>query len=118
MSHPKLVNSIVWGNSPEQIYFDTDWYGEAITIEYSDIQGGEAGIITNGLGPVYWGDGNLDADPDFMYASLGNYHLADTSPGIGAGKVDGAPFTDIENNPRPNPVGSNPDMGAYENPLD
>ena len=80
MSHPKLVNSIVWGNSPEHIYFDTDWPGEAITIEYSDIQGGEAGIITNGLGPVYWGNGNLDASPDFIHASLGNYRLADTSP--------------------------------------
>ena len=37
MSQPTLVNSIVWGNSPEQIYFDTDWWGEAVTIEYSDI---------------------------------------------------------------------------------
>ena len=43
MSQPTLVNSIVWGNSPEQIYFDTDWPGEAVTIEYSDIQGGAGG---------------------------------------------------------------------------
>jgi hypothetical protein len=116
MSHPRLVNSIVWGNSPEQIYFDTDWPGEAITIEFSDIQDGEAGIITNGLGPITWGDGNLDVSPHFIYAGLSNYHLANTSPCIGAGKLDGAPIADIENNPRPNPAGSNPDMGAYENP--
>ncbi|MBC8415880.1 MAG: T9SS type A sorting domain-containing protein, partial [Candidatus Cloacimonetes bacterium] len=28
-----------------------------------------------------------------------------------------APLFDIEGNPRPDPVGSSPDIGAYENPL-
>jgi hypothetical protein len=116
-SNPTLVNSIVWGNTPEQVYFDTDWWGEAITIEHSDVQGGEAGIVTNGLGPVYWGDGNLEVSPRFVHAGLGNYRLADDSPAIGAGKADGAPSTDIEGNPRPNPAESNPEMGAYEHPL-
>ena len=117
MSQPTLVNSIVWGNSPEQIYFDTDWWGEAVTIEYSDLQGGEAGIVTNGHGPVYWGNGNLDTYPRFVHAGLGNYRLTDTSPCIGAGKAAGAPSTDIEGNPRPHPAGSNPDMGAHEHPF-
>ena len=117
MSQPTLVNSIVWGNTPEQIYFDTNWPGEAITIEYSNIQGGQAGIVTNGQGPVYWGNGNLETSPRFVRAGLGNYRLANNSSCIGAGKVVGAPSTDIEGNPRPNPAGSNPDMGAYENPL-
>lgn len=116
MSQPTLVNSIVWGNSPEQIYFDTDWWGEAVTIEYSDIQGGEAGIVTNGQGPVYWGDGNMDTFPRFVNVGLGNYRLADDSPCINAGRVTDAPITDIEGKPRPNPPGSNPDLGAYENP--
>jgi len=116
MSQPMLVNSIVWGNTPEQVYFDPNWGGQAITIEYSDIQGGEAGIVTNGRGPVNWGAGNLDADPAFVGAGLGDYHLGDSSPCIGAGKAAGAPGTDIEGNPRPRPAGSNPDMGAYENP--
>lgn len=117
ISQPTLVNSIVWGNAPEQIYFDTDWPGEAVTIEYSDIQGGEAGIVTNGHGPVYWGNGNMDASPRFVSVGLGNYHLADDSPCINAGKAAGAPATDIEGNPRPNPAESNPDIGAYENRL-
>jgi hypothetical protein len=114
MSQPTLVNSIVWGNSPEQIYFDTDWPGEAVTIEHSDIQGGEAGIVTNGLGPVNWGGGNIDADPRFVDAGAGDYHLADDSPCLNAGKAAGAPLTDIEGNPRPHPAGSRPDLGAYE----
>jgi hypothetical protein len=115
ISQPILVNSIVWGNSPEQIYFDTGWPGEAVTIEYSDIQGGESGIVTNGQGPVYWGDGNIEASPQFVNVGLSNYHLANKSPCINAGKAVGAPIVDIEGNPRPSPAGSNPDMGAYEN---
>jgi hypothetical protein len=117
MSQPTLVNSIVWGNTPEQIYFDTDWWGQAVTIQYSDIQGGAAGIVTNNLGPVNWGSGNLDASPRFTNASLSNYHLAGNSPCINAGQAAGAPITDLEGNPRPEPPGSNPDLGAYETPL-
>ncbi len=117
MSEPTLVNSIVWGNMPEQVYFDTDWPGEAISIEYSDIQGGQAGIVTNGQGPVYWGTGNLEVSPRFVHAGLGNYRLADDSPAISAGKAGGAPDADLDGNPRPGPAGSRPDMGAYENPL-
>ena len=53
------------------------------------------------------------------------FNLQDTSPCIGAGideiEINGtwyfAPEFDIEGNPRPNPTGSMPDMGAYENPL-
>jgi hypothetical protein len=111
------VNSIVWGNTPEQIYFDMDWPGEAVTIEYSDIQGGEAGIVTNGQGPVYWGNGNMDVSPRFVDVGLGNYHLANDSPCINAGKATGAPLTDLEGINRPSPAGSNPDIGAYENPI-
>jgi hypothetical protein len=117
LSQPTLVNSIVWGNAPEQIYFDTDWSGQAVTIEYSDIQGAAAGIVTNGHGPVHWGSGNIATAPRFVNAGLGNYHLANDSPGINAGKAAGAPLTDIEGNPRPSAPGSDPDMGTYENPL-
>jgi hypothetical protein len=118
-SHPHLVNSIVWGNWPEQIYFDTQWPGEAVTIEYSDIQGGQSGIVTNGQGPVNWGDGNIDALPRFVNAGMGNYHLRNDHEGpcLGTGELAGAPTTDIEGNSRPRPTGSNPDMGAYENPM-
>ena len=117
MSYPTLENSIVWGNAPQQIYFDPDWPGEAITIEYSNIQGGLAGVVTNNLGPVNWGDGNLDLPPRFVNASLSNYHLAADSPCVNAGTPLSAPLTDLDGNPRPNPLGTHPDLGAYESPF-
>jgi hypothetical protein len=117
-SRPTLVNAIVWGNAPEQIYFDTDWSGEEVTIAYSDIQGGQAGIVTNGQGAVHWGEGNIDDSPRFVNAVMGNYRLAADSPCINTGASTGAPTTDVEGNPRPNPVGSRPDMGAYEQRMD
>lgn len=114
-SNPTLINSIVWGNAPEQIYFDPAWPGEVVTIQYSDVQGGAAGIVTNGQGPVNWGAGNLDTDPRFVGGS--DYHLAPNSPPIGAGTLADAPAADLDGSLRPNPAGSYPDLGAYEHPL-
>jgi outer membrane protein assembly factor BamB len=64
---------------------------------------------------IWEGTGNIDADPFFTNPDNGDYTLVDYSSAIGAGTSDGTPSTDIEGNPRPNPAGSNPDMGAYEN---
>ena len=102
-SYPKVTNTILWADFPYEIYVDTS---SEIDITYSDIQDG-------------WpGEGNIDADPLFIDPDNGDYHLNDSSPCIGAGiMTPDVPATDIEGNPRPNPPGSNPDMGAYENPL-
>ena len=120
-SSPNLVNCILWNDAPQEVYVSSG----SVNIFYSDIQGGEGGIITNDNGTVNWLDGNIDADPLFVDPNNGDYHLQDESLCIGAGidslEIDGnwyyAPDTDIEGNPRPNPTGSNPDMGAYESPL-
>jgi len=74
-SPPPLVNTIVWENAPEQLYFDLDWPGQAVTFAYSDIQGAAAGIATNGYRPIYWGSGNIDKAPRFVNAGMGIYHL-------------------------------------------
>ena len=104
-SSPTVLNTILWADtapSGSEIYL---WPGASITITYSDIQGG-------------WpGEGNINTDPMFVNADGGDYHLRDSSPCIGAGTIVDAPDHDIEGNPRPNPPGSDPDMGAYENPL-
>ncbi|MCK4339279.1 MAG: T9SS type A sorting domain-containing protein [Candidatus Cloacimonetes bacterium] len=124
-SNPQLLNSILWNLSSPEIYFYGGYAPNSITITYSDIKGGEDGIVTNNNGIVYWLEGNIDEDPIFLNPINGNFHLQDSSLCIGAGvdsiEINGtwyyAPTTDIEGNPRPNPEGSNPDMGAYENPL-
>ena len=104
-AYPIIKNTILWGNSPEEIYLGKDG---SINVTYSDIQGGWAG------------EGNIDDDPLFVNPdpANGDYHLRYNSPCIGAGTLDpNMPDTDIEGSPRPNPPGSKPDMGAYENSL-
>ena len=88
-SSPTLTNSILWGNSPDEIYFwEFESAGHSITISNSDIQGGEAGIVAND-GTVYWEDGNIDADPLFCDAENGDLTIQSDSPLLGAGQ-DGA----------------------------
>jgi len=96
---PMITNTILWSNSPDAISV----LSADVSVKNSTIQGG------------WMGEGNSDANPVFMDPDKGNYRLKDYSSCIGAGSPDGAPDTDIEENPRPNPAGSNPDMGAYEN---
>jgi hypothetical protein len=51
-----------------------------------------------------------------MFAdSASDFHLTDSSPCISAADPVCLYPTDIEGNPRPNPVCSRPDVGAYEN---
>jgi len=103
-----IANTIIWKNEEHQIRGSN-----YLNVTYSDIQNG------------WTGEGNIDSDPLFINSSEDNYHLSNYSPAIGAGadsiEIDGtwyySPTTDINGNPRPNPAGSKPDMGAYENPL-
>jgi len=89
-----VVNSILWGNTPDQTSGNLEIY-------YSDVQGGFSGM------------GNIDADP-----LLGNdNHLKAGSPCIDTGTVEmGAPNTDIDGASRPQ--GSGYDMGADETSAD
>ena len=121
-SNVRLMNSVFWNDSPQEIYFVSPG---SITIAYSELQGGEAGIGNTSSATINWLEGNLDSDPLFVDAISGDYHLSDSSLCIGRGvdsiQIEGvwyyAPAADIEGSPRPNPAGSNPDMGAYENPF-
>ena len=66
-----------------------------------------------------FGNNTYDISPGFIGPS--NYNLSDASPMIGLGITSfegiNAPPADFLGNSRPNPVGSNPDLGAYENAL-
>ncbi len=104
-----LFNNIIHNGADTEIFCYENNY---LNVAYSNIYGGYPGI------------GNFDESPNFV-DSLYDFHLQDTSPCIGVGideiEINGiwyyAPLFDIEGNPRPDPAGSIPDMGAYENPL-
>ena len=93
------------------IYFYESDFPRSIIITYSDIQGGEAGIVTNDNGTVYWLEGNIDADPLFTDPENGDYTLQAGSPCIdtGTADTDGDGYDDITDY-----FGQAPDMGAYE----
>ncbi len=98
------------------------------TSDYND-------LYTTGGTLAYWGadqstlaelqtnsgkeDSSISADPQFDNAANDDYHLGEDSPAIGAGTATGistADDQDLEGNFRPNPAGSDPDLGAYESP--
>jgi len=115
-SIPTLVNCISWNNSPQEVEFSIDsYYPNTITIAHSDIDGGEEGIETNNNGTANWLAGNIDADPLFVNAEIGDYHLTEDSPCIDAGiayfEYEGEVFVDLSEDEY---FGIAPDMGAYE----
>lgn len=89
-----VTNCIIWANSPAQVL--------ATYVTYCDVQGG------------YTGAGNINADPLFVDAVAGDYHLSAASPCINAGDnyAPNLPATDMDGNPRI--VNGIVDMGAYE----
>jgi predicted outer membrane repeat protein len=92
-SDVRITNSILWGNA-----FDNNCGGNC-TITYSDVGTGDTA-----------GTDNISADPKFVDAANGDYHLGVGSPCIDKGTRAGAPGVDIEGTPRD----AAPDMGAYE----
>ena len=120
-----FINSIFWGNRPYNIILNAvnDTTPCRLNVNYCDIEYGLDSIIVNDfVSVVNFGAENVDADPLFIDTLNNDFHLQDLSPCIASGidsiEIAGlwryAPLTDIEGNPRPYPVGSLPDMGAYE----
>ena len=108
---PTLLNSIIWDNTPQQVYFSGENNPWEIDISYSIVEGGQDSIANSDNATVNWGEGNIDSSPILM----SDYRLDPYSPAIGAGILSAnAPLTDLNGDPRPNPEGSFPDMGAYE----
>jgi len=115
VSSPSLINCICWNDSPEEIRMDGYW-SDDITISWSDIEGGQGGIIHN-QGIVYWLEGNLDEEPLFVGTGDFPFALSDNSPCINTGTPDTnglcLPELDLAGNTRF--YGGRIDMGAYEN---
>jgi len=114
-SHPVIVNSILWNDSPAEIYFNEWNEPNSITVTYSDINGGKEDVVTNVTGEVFWLEGNIDADPLFVDAENGNFTLQENSPCIDAGTAFYVYEGDTLINLSPEEyVGTAPDMGYHE----
>jgi predicted outer membrane repeat protein len=84
---PIIVNSILWTDSPNEIFIDTG----QVTVSYSDVQGG------------WEGEGIIDLPPRFVDFPAGDLHLKDLSPCIDAGDPAYIPdpdASDIDGEPR------------------
>jgi hypothetical protein len=67
-----LTNCILWGNQASSghaicldLYIWVTTYTSEITVSYSDIEGGYAGLYIEDGCRAIWGPGNIDADPRF-----------------------------------------------------
>ncbi len=131
-----IINTIIanntWLNAPDTVQwghdmamYDNSMVGYHVDLYYSCLEGGPD--------LIQWGTNNsdspqtvnfiesLDNDPQLW----SNLELGPYSPCIGSGAatvtIGGtsyeAPLVDYDGDPRPQPEGSNPDMGALEHPL-
>jgi len=121
----EIMNNIICGNtkgisnisSNSTISYNLFWDNKEGNFDNISIQSIGELIALNANGDssdIYY---NIQEDPSFVDSDNGDFHLSDYSRCIGAGTLDGISETDFDGNPRPNPVGSKPDIGAYENPF-
>ncbi len=103
-SNVVMANCVLWGNTasqgPEANVVDSS----TLTISYADVDGGLAEINVSANSTLNWGDGMIDADPQFVDPNNGDYHLWWGSPCIDSGTNDppgGLPAPDFEGDPRP-----------------
>ena len=82
-----LHSTILWGNSPNEIFFQGLAYPRScVEISYTNVMDSTKRIITNDNGDVYWHEGNLNSNPIFCNSDSGNYSLAEDSPCVGSGE--------------------------------
>jgi predicted outer membrane repeat protein len=127
-SSVRLQNSILWGNrsltSGNQIALNPAIFGNAsFTLEYSDLEGGIAGVSKPDSADWTTGPGVISSDPSFrdplnlagpdglLMTSDDGLSLKGGSA-VNAGWLFNAPSTDITGSIRPK--GGYVDLGAYE----
>jgi predicted outer membrane repeat protein len=127
---PTFISTVISSSSGYNLYFAGS---TSSTVRYCDISssgGTNIGNPSSGpyaighlVGPNANGDScdiylNIFTHPGFVDDAAGDLHLKDYSRCVGAGDPLNPPPTDMDGNPRPNPAGTNPDIGAYEHVRD
>lgn len=112
-----VVNTIIWGNRAGQgmeMAVDTLANPHSLSIRYSDVRGGQAGVFVGSGCVLNWGAGMIEAYPYFINCQDKDYHLSFKSPCRDAGDSVAAalPLTDMDGNPRV--AGAAVDIGADE----
>lgn len=112
-SWPLIINSIIWGNSAcegSQISVGSDSEPSAMTISFSDVEGGESMVHLAPGSLLDWGQGMIDDDPLFVDPEGYDFHLQYMSPCRDTGELDTWTL-DYEGDTR---VPGYADMGADE----
>jgi parallel beta-helix repeat protein len=115
-SSATVTNTILWNNdAPEapEILIEHSFEPSILSIDYSDVDGGQASVVVDSGCTLEWDDCSmLNDDPQFEDPSIGDFHLTWLSPCINRGTNDGAAPEDMDGDLRPW-VGT-ADMGADE----
>ena len=113
-----MVNSILWNlNAIQQVYYTSPDSNTFMVIDHSNILNGDEITVSQNC-TLYWIDGNIDSDPQFVDSVNNDYHLTENSPCIDAGTDYFEWQGEIIVNLTPNEYwGSAPDMGCYESPY-
>jgi len=106
-AQPRLINNIIWGNSAPygvQIAVRSRTQTSLLRVSYSCVQGGQAAVLVDTDCYLYWLTGNIEANPAFVDAPDGDYHIQPESPCVDAGdpasdysRPDGAVGTSADN---------------------
>ena len=123
----RVINSIVWGNYDQEIKLKQSSSSGALThlyIDYSLVPLSLENLTLDTFCSISSGDNILIGDPYFV-DNESDFRISDSSICVGGG-IDtlvigsllvNAPHSDFYNNPRPKPIGSRPDIGAFESNL-
>jgi hypothetical protein len=109
-----ITNSIIYGNINKSLPFNQQY--DSAFIKNSLIELAKNAVPLNSWGKVIY-DSLTNKSSNPYFTDTISYNISSYSPAIGSGTAIGTPSIDLNGNPRPNPAGTNPDIGAYENAL-
>ncbi|MEW6742837.1 MAG: right-handed parallel beta-helix repeat-containing protein [Planctomycetota bacterium] len=99
-SKVEVGDCIFWGNGAPvgaELAVRGDWmFPSSLTITYSDVEGGEAGVFVDPDCTLDWGPGMIDIDPAFTDPPRDDYSLKAVSPCVDAGDPAHAPCLDVD----------------------